>query len=1687
MSKFEDSVTLCVVLVCGTAWSATPVALFTGETLKDGTVNGITLDLNGNSAADGVVTIVDKPVLASGLSGTDVSVIVKYTGPITATEYALVSAQSSGYNDVSGIWTDGTQLHGLWANNPWTASDAVHKDGTIPSSAEKAHRFCFTYGSGRGTYLYLDGKEAYAASGLKGGGLNPVGLAIGGMRGSAKGAAAGLVISEIAVYNEKVDGSASVPPANEVDDADCFGVFTASAEGLDKKISQEAVPSLGGAVLRVKNAASLPAGAYTLVEWTGLMGQCNQGYGQPTLDLCGADEANIRLIPMVGKVVLLKTDPAQLTQKPYKIWCVGDSITEGYNSSGNCANYRIQLATKLAVAGYNVQFVGQYTHRSKYASGAWAPDEWSWHSGVSGQRMWTRGSVGPNRLAGYVEAIDAAMYQVPNTDIICFLLGTNDFGAGESGEVVFNGWKIIVKKLLERYPNATIVVSPCIDMHDSGKNNRGAVFKTKIEAALAGTDDTFTAKERARLVNAQLDTYVTGSGVPYFEDGYHPTWDGHSKMSDGWYDAIVNNDLVSKTVEPSVDIDRSSALRGAEQNVDESYRDGFTKVRTLAIPEEVAYALNATPAYTEDAEAPARITKVAYYMELVRKDSGEVRYVWADMDAFGDTLEEMLVPTGANVQQKVTRLHVASNMGSITPVAADVNNAEGYLEFSPYTAAPAAVDGAPTALWSAMDWNDTLGTEGAGRGSMQVSRLKSDGYNAAELLFAWNNWGAGNTGADGTKAGEIGIGDFPQHYMADHSAGNGIASLINAKYPGAGVALNDTFVSSDYTTTRFSPWGDTMNAKAYSVRTLEIWVSEAGDNVIYIPAGETREFTSDADLTKLVEGEGRLVLNGFLPTNADTLASLRNAAKWTGTVEIKNFTKSDNAGIIYFQNYANANSTVALNGVNATMYSGANGHQDQTFGTLEIMAAGWTTGDGRFSGNNPLYNCNLTGSGPITISHLGGGTVNFCGDHTGFTGTINFASNAEKGVVLSPAGTGRTASGVSNRQVMIHANTTTSLTGSTNGTVIGAGTLVADGAMPAAALQTSLKANTWTGTLWLKNLTTKANYSATLLGNAQSTVRYTNVSGWFETAMKFDGTVDIVNDETGNGLTINDGSSGWADNRVVRFGRLTGAGTLNLAWAKTYPIHLKDVRGFTGAITCGSASGIGVLIGDSVTIDSAVSGAGKIQILEGADVTVATGATWTAPNGFVVNGSLATGKNQLKANANTLGAVSGSGTLKLSGASTADNPRVTAFVSSLANFAGTLHLAAGRIECQANEVPATVTVKVTDGAQFYAGGATTTWENRFVISGNGWTGEARYGDLSRSAMRMEHDLGPDAVVETVVENDVVPRISAYNGNKTYNATFTGPGVKLLCYNGSNTVTADPAKLTGLTGEITLTNVTLELNQDDASDMSVVLPAIKGGTVKKTGAGYLGLAADTTAAIKVAGMGVFSSSTSALDVTVADGIADKTIQTLVSGDKKFYYLADNVTEVTFTIGAAPEHAMVAILVGEDILEVEDGQYTAAVGSSFAVVYIPAPGYAGDIVRVPVTVTANMASTTIATPDMTITRPTGIGEEGERATKYDTWVSGQDPLKVVDAASEQLIEAFVLNVEPTAEAIADGKANFKLTISLDGNGDPVVNPAAGVTLNVEPVIKGKSELSDAAWVEMDEGNRQGLRFFKAFIDL
>ena len=293
------------------------------------------------------------------------------------------------------------------------------------------------------------------------------------------------------------------------------------------------------------------------------------------------------------------------------------------------------------------------------------------------------------------------------------------------------------------------------------------------------------------------------------------------------------------------------------------------------------------------------------------------------------------------------------------------------------------------------------------------------------------------------------------------------------------------------------------------------------------------------------------------------------------------------------------------------------------------------TVDASFAGGNLTVAASLTELGntyptsPVVLT----GTISTSGTVT-FDGAVTLGGTAQ---TVSSAVTG---SGV----VTVNGSVTVASTGSIANTIAGSGTLTFE-ALPASALSFG----NWTGTVWLKNISSgnivPANY-----GNANSTIRFTGVTGTIAQDETFTPAVELVDEGDTKALTI-DCTTGYAANTAT-FSAIKGSGTFVTSSSNDQDprttFKVLDWSNFTGALNIDR--GRLVFGTDTISADSWR----YIYVSAGVNVTIASGKTWNATDGVVVKGTL----NMPSTASMTVNKYSGDGTVNITG-TPANDPSLT--------------------------------------------------------------------------------------------------------------------------------------------------------------------------------------------------------------------------------------------------------------------------------------------------------------------------------------------------------------------------------------------------------------------------------------------
>ena len=690
--------------------------------------------------------------------------------------------------------------------------------------------------------------------------------------------------------------------------------------------------------------------------------------------------------------------------KEIRIMPIGDSITQGVtrDEQGDYPQYRSTIAARLAASGYKPKMLGLWKKANYDASHVMVPEDWAWHSGISGDRIMTSGNRG-----GVRDNLHVFLDIAGDVNAVTLLIGTNDLSGGRTPEEVFTAWTNLVFTISALRPNAKIIGGTILERNAEPVSTTAKVvaLNTLLRSAYAGS----LLPANLVLLDLYPEVPLAESGN-FFTDALHLNWKGCAAVGEAFAGAIKTAlplAGLSGAPDPTVTDEPQSAL-GAAETVPADYRDGMTHIFTIDAASATNSFSSAPYTATNNVVSLNRaVSKAGYYMELVRKGTNRRRYVWVDFDATGKTLDEIDFPwDGANLDFVAEKLHVYSNDPSIHVVAADDDSIVGAIEGTHfnYSGTDDATDPrVPADILLNNDtnepqfgWNDTLGSSG-GHGGFQVHRLFSQTgtdthWNNAEVLFAWNAWGTSMANAPDA----IGIGTFAK----STSLGNGL--------------------STDYTHVNQATDGaaDTLTANGYSVRHLEIWamvetpenpqhgkwIGGAGPNMstpenwddgIVPSAGDTLDFSGVSSAT---------TVNGDIDATFGLVTNGTGVVTFTGDkMRATSFTDTSKVAV-------GANATVMLDG--DLMFSG----KTSDFNVLETIGAG-----GRFVVTG-RYGLNSDCTGRPSPTRLTGGGLFVVGGFCDNAETWMFTevNNGTQDWLIGPLGISGTCS---TKGVWVHGGT----------------------------------------------------------------------------------------------------------------------------------------------------------------------------------------------------------------------------------------------------------------------------------------------------------------------------------------------------------------------------------------------------------------------------------------------------------------------------------------------------------------------------------------------------------------------------------------------------------------------------------------------------------------------------------------
>ena len=414
--------------------------------------------------------------------------------------------------------------------------------------------------------------------------------------------------------------------------------------------------------------ATLEPGVYTLASWN----VCAAGYGAPTLKIEGCPYET-ELICGNYDVKLHVKSAAESAAKPVRIWTVGDERVEG-----NGGSWRIPLAQKLSLEGWNVQMTGTRTAYATEPSGATTRDAWKRHTGIPSLSIKTTPSQ-----SGLLEGLETHCAAAQEPDFTILQLGTYEYWTTNhyyNATEAAAHWREACDRILAALPDTVLVVTTVmvdtytglgwndanysvqkatrtalnaaireqvaldeanggfpagrvvlVDLDQllgtaAGKNGAPKVYKVRNSLALDGKFLAVTFNKSVAAPPASA-TLAAAGGTPVALSGGTLSDDGRT-VTYALADELTAQTSYTLEIGAVADADGATSagetfaftprVCGALNNVPAAYTDGFVKLAALELGQNPYFQQNTgfVP-YAWRTDLPkSGVTKAGYYIEL---------------------------------------------------------------------------------------------------------------------------------------------------------------------------------------------------------------------------------------------------------------------------------------------------------------------------------------------------------------------------------------------------------------------------------------------------------------------------------------------------------------------------------------------------------------------------------------------------------------------------------------------------------------------------------------------------------------------------------------------------------------------------------------------------------------------------------------------------------------------------------------------------------------------------------------------------------------------------------------------------------------------------------------------------------------------------------------------------------------
>lgn len=220
--------------------------------------------------------------------------------------------------------------------------------------------------------------------------------------------------------------------------------------------------------------------------------------------------------------------PCPAAGTPCAILPLGDSITEGYGSSGG--GYRVELFRQANEGNHDITFVGTLQNGPNMVGNVIFPKN---HQGHGGYTIDTDG--GHSGISGSITQNALSMF---HPHIVLLMIGTNDINGNVDVNNAPKRLGTLIDDITTRAPDTLLVVATIVPVNSSGTNQAVITYNNGVKDVVEARIDQGKHVQLLDNYAAIFEKANWQTALMKDKDILHPNDAGYEVLGGSFYDAI---------------------------------------------------------------------------------------------------------------------------------------------------------------------------------------------------------------------------------------------------------------------------------------------------------------------------------------------------------------------------------------------------------------------------------------------------------------------------------------------------------------------------------------------------------------------------------------------------------------------------------------------------------------------------------------------------------------------------------------------------------------------------------------------------------------------------------------------------------------------------------------------------------------------------------------------------------------------------------------------------------------------------------------------------------------------------------------------------------------------------------------------------------------------------------------------